>query len=170
MGRLRTHTHPSSRTLHLLCPFPTKESVSKKACVVAPKKRAWCQGRKIFSRTSSCLSNPYCGVKVRVDLDKTTGIPYIVIGFEWDDKKAAANLRVHGASFEDGARAFGDPFAIERIDDRRVYGEERFILLGLYGHEVLYVAYTERGDNIRIISVRRATKDEKDNYYRQNAP
>jgi uncharacterized DUF497 family protein len=93
-----------------------------------------------------------------------------MIGFEWDGKKAAANLRVHGVSFEDGARAFGDPFAIEWIDDRRVYGEERFILLGLYGHEVLYVAYTERGDNIRIISVRRATKDEKDNYYRQNAP
>ncbi len=44
------------------------------------------------------------------------------------------------------------------------------MLLGLCGREVLYVAYTERGDNIRIISARRTTKNEKDNYYRQNAP
>ncbi|OPY57971.1 MAG: hypothetical protein A4E57_04909 [Syntrophorhabdaceae bacterium PtaU1.Bin034] len=103
-------------------------------------------------------------------LDKTTGIPYIMISFEWDDAKAVANLRLHGVSFEDGARAFTDPFAIEWIDDRQIYGEERFVLLGFCGYEVLYVAYTERGDNIRIISVRKATKNEKDHYYRQNAP
>jgi hypothetical protein len=43
-------------------------------------------------------------------------------------------------------------------------------LLGLYRREVLYVAYTERGDNIRIISARRAERHEQDRYYRQNAP
>ena len=93
-----------------------------------------------------------------------------MIGFAWDDNKAAANLRKHGVSFEDAARAFLDPLAVEWIDDRQVYSEERLILLGLYGREVLYVVYTERGDNIRIISARRAKKNEKDNYYRQNAP
>ena len=46
----------------------------------------------------------------------------------------------------------------------------RISLLGLYRREVLYVAYTERGDNIRIISARRAERHEQDRYYRQNAP
>ncbi|MGD0663563.1 MAG: BrnT family toxin [Syntrophorhabdales bacterium] len=93
-----------------------------------------------------------------------------MIGFEWDNKKAAANFRLHGVSFQDAARALLDPFAVGWIDDRQAYGEERLILLGLYGRDVLYVAYTERGDNIRIISARRATKNEQDSYYRQNAP
>ncbi len=86
-----------------------------------------------------------------------------MIGFEWDNNKAAANLREHGVSFEDAATACLDPFAVEWIDTRQVYSEERMVLLGLCGREVLYVAYTERGDNIRIISARRTTKNEKDN-------
>lgn len=93
-----------------------------------------------------------------------------MIGFEWDDDKAAVNFRDHGVSFENAATACGDPFAVEWIDMREVYGEQRLVLLGLCGREVLYVAYTERCDNIRIISARRATRHEQDNYYRQNAP
>ena len=62
------------------------------------------------------------------------------------------------------------PFAIEWIDDREDYDEERFALLGLYGREVLYMAYTERGANIQIIMARRAEKHEQHRYYRQNAP
>lgn len=93
-----------------------------------------------------------------------------MIGFEWDDNKAATNLHEHGVSFEDAATACRDPFAIEWIDRRQDYDEERSVLLGLCGREVLYVAYTERGNNIRIISARRASKNEQDNYYRQNAP
>jgi uncharacterized protein len=90
--------------------------------------------------------------------------------FEWDDDKAVANLRVHRVSFEQAAVACHDPFAVQWIDDKREdYGEERFSLLGLYGREVLYVAYTERGPNIRIITARRAEKHEQDRYYRQNA-
>ena len=65
---------------------------------------------------------------------------------------------------------FRDPFAIAWIDEREDYGEERSVLIGISGREVLYVAYTERGDNIRIISARRAEKHEQDGYYRQNAP
>ena len=90
--------------------------------------------------------------------------------FEWDDTKAAANLRDHRVSFEQAAVACRDPFAVEWIDARENYGEERSGLLGLYGREVLFVAYTERGDNIRIISARRAEKHEQNRYYRQNAP
>ena len=91
-------------------------------------------------------------------------------GFEWDDQKAALNLRQHRVSFEQALVACRDPFAVEWLDTSEDYGEERWSLLGLYGREVLYVAYTERGDNVRIISARRAEKNEQDRYYRQNSP
>ena len=83
-----------------------------------------------------------------------------MIGFEWDLNKAARNLADHKVSFEQAAIACRDPFAVEWIDQREDYGEERSVLLGIYEREVLYLAYTERGDNIRIISARRAEKHE----------
>ena len=48
--------------------------------------------------------------------------------FEWDEVKAAANYAKHGVSFEAATKAFKDAFAIERLDDRRDYGEDRYIL------------------------------------------
>ena len=90
--------------------------------------------------------------------------------FEWDDTKAAENARVHGVSFAQAALAFGDPFAVEWIDLRDDYGEERIILLGMSGGQILTVVYTERGERIRIISARGATRNEQDLYYRENAP
>ena len=78
-----------------------------------------------------------------------------VIGFEWDPDKAARNLVDHRVSFEQAVIACQDLVAIEWIDESEDYGEERSDLLGLYRREVLYVAYAERGDNIRIISARR---------------
>ena len=51
-------------------------------------------------------------------------------------------------------------------DERRDYGENRFIAIGILRNQVVVVAYTERGENIRIISARKATKNEK-NYYFQ---
>ncbi|MFA5111401.1 MAG: BrnT family toxin [Desulfobaccales bacterium] len=92
-----------------------------------------------------------------------------MLNFEWDDAKAAANFRKHGVTFEQAAYAFRDPFAVEWIDERSVYGEERVILLGMSGGQILSVVYTERGESIRMISARRATKHEKDNYYCKNA-
>ena len=89
--------------------------------------------------------------------------------FEWDDAKAARNLRDHGVSFAQATAAFGDPFAVEWIDDRRAYGEERVNLLGMCEGVILHVTYTERGQRIRIISARRAERHEQDDYYRQNA-
>jgi uncharacterized DUF497 family protein len=93
-----------------------------------------------------------------------------MIGFAWDPKKAASNLFDHKVSFEQAAVAFRAPFAVEWVDDREEYDEERMSLLRLCGREVLYVAYTERGANVRIITARRAEKREQDGSYRQNAP
>ena len=65
---------------------------------------------------------------------------------------------------------FKDPFAVERLDDREDYGEERLVIIGMAeGRVVLFVAYTEREERIRIISARRATQNEQDDYFRQNA-
>jgi hypothetical protein len=66
-----------------------------------------------------------------------------------------------------------DPLGIEWIDDRADYGEERTILLGLANFSLLLVVHTDRGQNdddirIRLISARRATRDEEDYYYREN--
>ncbi|HEY5932838.1 MAG TPA: BrnT family toxin [Nitrospira sp.] len=90
--------------------------------------------------------------------------------FEWDDEKAARNACDHdGVTFEQAAVAFRDKFAVEWIDERGDYGEERSVLLGMIGGQILYVAYTERGSNIRIISARRATRHEEEIYFRHNA-
>jgi hypothetical protein len=90
--------------------------------------------------------------------------------FEWHDAKAAANLQAHGVSFKLARTVFKDAFAIERLDDRENYGEERFVIIGMAeGSVLLYVAYTERAGRIRIISARRVTQYEQDDYFRQNA-
>ena len=89
--------------------------------------------------------------------------------FEWHDAKAEANLQAHGVSFELPKTVFNDVFAVERLDDREDYGEERFVIIGMAkGHIILYVAYTERDQRLRIISARRATQREQDDYFRQN--
>jgi uncharacterized DUF497 family protein len=81
--------------------------------------------------------------------------------FEWDAAKAAANFAAHGVSFEAAKRVFDDPFAIERLDVRRNYGEERFNIIGMVEGRVLFVAYTMRGDKVRIISARGAEPYER---------
>ena len=90
--------------------------------------------------------------------------------FEWHDAKAEANLRAHGVSFATAETVFRDPFAIEFLDDRKGYGEQRLIVIGMAeGQVVLCVVYAEREERIRIISARRATRYEQDYYFRQNA-
>jgi uncharacterized DUF497 family protein len=97
-------------------------------------------------------------------------MPYVMAeGFSWDDGKAAANFRKHGVDFESSTDAFGDPFRIDEIDESMHYGETRFILTGQARGKLLVVIYTERGDLIRIISARRATRQEHDRYYRANS-
>ena len=90
--------------------------------------------------------------------------------FEWDDAKAAENWRRHGVTFVQAIKALRDPFAVEWIDEREDYGEERGNVLGMCNGVILHVTYAERGERIRIISARRATRHEQDRYYRENAP
>ena len=88
--------------------------------------------------------------------------------FEWDEVKAAENYAKHGVSFETAIKVFRDPFGIERLDDRQDYGEERFILIGTAEEVVITVVYTERNGRFRIISARRATRHEQDDYFIEN--
>ena len=82
--------------------------------------------------------------------------------FDWDPAKAAANLRKHGVSFEEAASVFFDPLAYTFDDPDHSLGERRFVTFGLSqaGH-LLAVMHTERGRVIRIISARRATRNER---------
>jgi uncharacterized DUF497 family protein len=89
--------------------------------------------------------------------------------FEWGDAKAAQNFRDHGVTFQQAIKAFGDVFALELLDDREDYGEERINLLGMCEGVLLHVTYTDRDKRIRIISARRAEKHEQDHYYRENS-
>lgn len=89
--------------------------------------------------------------------------------FEWHDAKADANLWTHGITFDQPQSVFSDPFAIEFIDVREDYGERRFVTIGMAeGRQLLFVAYTEREESIRIISARRVTQNEQTEYFRQN--
>ena len=91
-----------------------------------------------------------------------------MLSFEWDDAKAAANEAKHGVSFLAAARAFGDPHGIDAIDESMDYGEPRFSLVAFSGEMLLSVAYAERGEKIRIISARCATRRERANYDSEN--
>ena len=88
--------------------------------------------------------------------------------FAWDDAKAAENLAKHGVSFMTARRVFGDPFAIERLDDRHDYGEDRFVTIGMVDNRLLCVAYTMRGATVRVISARGAEPYEHRQYHEEN--
>jgi uncharacterized DUF497 family protein len=88
--------------------------------------------------------------------------------FEWDEAKAADNYAKHGVSFEMACLVFKDPFAIERLDDREDYGEDRFILTGMAEGTLLTVVHTERNGRVRIISARQATRHEQNDYFVEN--
>lgn len=85
--------------------------------------------------------------------------------FEWDEEKAKANLKKHKVSFDEAATVFSDPFSITIPDPDHSVGEQRYIDIGNSDKgRVLVVVYTERGDNIRIISCRKATPRERRRY------
>jgi uncharacterized DUF497 family protein len=81
--------------------------------------------------------------------------------FEWDQRKAAANLRKHGVAFTDAITAFSDPLARIFSDPDHSEVEERELLVGYdSATRLLYVSFVERHGNVRIISARRATARE----------
>ena len=91
------------------------------------------------------------------------------LNFEWDDKKAKKNLRNHQISFEEAKSVFKDPFLITYPDPKHSVGEQRFLNIGFSARgQVLIVVHTERGENIRIISCRKATTGERSDYEEGN--
>ena len=85
---------------------------------------------------------------------------------EWDDAKAELNLRKHKIHFEDAARIFLDENRIDYFDELHSDYEERWKVIGLVMN-VLVVIYTERGEKLRLISARKAEKEEQEEYYGQ---
>lgn len=82
--------------------------------------------------------------------------------FEWNPDKADRNLNKHGVSFEEAGTVFDDPLFITVLDEEHSVDEERYITLGLSGTgKLLLIAHTDRQGAIRIISARKATKNER---------
>jgi hypothetical protein len=89
----------------------------------------------------------------------------MAISFEWDRNKAKTNLAKHGVSFEEAATVFADALSLTIPVPAHSQGEDRWVLLGWSHHtKLLVVVHTERGDNIRIISARRASRRERKQY------
>jgi len=85
--------------------------------------------------------------------------------FEWDENKAALNARRPGIRFVSATRVFFDPNRLEWADTRGPYGESRWITVGLVDGFEISVAYTLRGDTIRLISARKAERHEREDYW-----
>ena len=97
-------------------------------------------------------------------------IVYGFITFEWDDAKAAANLEKHGVSFPEASTVFYDPYALVIDDPEHSFEENRYIIVGISATtRVLTVChcYRETNELIRIISARKATKNEEGEYWRR---
>lgn len=89
-----------------------------------------------------------------------------MIKFEWDAAKAATNKKKHGVSFEEAQSVFYDEFAVQFFDEDNSVSEDRFLMLGLSDEgRLLMVCHCEHeGNMIRIISARKATKNESHFY------
>ena len=95
-----------------------------------------------------------------------------MIKFEWDTVKAVSNKKKHGVSFKEAQSVFYDEFAVQFFDEENSESEDRFLMLGLSGEaNLLIVCHCERdqGNVIRIISARKATKNES-KYYQGSMP
>jgi len=85
--------------------------------------------------------------------------------YEWDAEKAKGNLRKHRISFEDAATVFLDPLALTFPDPDHSGGEDREITIGRSSRQqVEFVSHCQRGDRVRIISARKATRGEHRQY------
>jgi uncharacterized protein len=91
----------------------------------------------------------------------------LAVKFEWNEAKAKANLTKHGINFTDAARIFDDHAASHVIDDSVEYGEERMKAVGIVDGAVLVVVYAERGERIRLISARKATRREIHDHFEE---
>ena len=88
-----------------------------------------------------------------------------MLSFEWNNQKALSNEQKHGISFDEASTVFGDPLSLTLHDPLHSENEDRFVVIGTsHKNRVLIVVHTERGDDIRIISARKATKNERLQY------
>ena len=89
----------------------------------------------------------------------------MALSFEWDTNKARRNLAKHGVSFEESSTLFGDPRSLTIPDPVHSQVEDRFVTIGIsHRGKLLVVVHTERGDNIRIITARPASRRERRTY------
>ena len=85
--------------------------------------------------------------------------------FEWDSEKAKTNIKIHRVSFDEASTVFGDPLSLTIYDPLHSDEEIRFVIIGSsYKNHILIVVHTERKNKIRIISARKATKNERKQY------
>lgn len=85
--------------------------------------------------------------------------------FKWDSDKAEKNKKIHDVSFDEASTAFSDALSLTIYDPLHSDEEDRFVLIGnSYKNRLLIVVHTERGNKIRIISARKATKKERKQY------
>jgi uncharacterized DUF497 family protein len=83
-------------------------------------------------------------------------------GFQWDDDKNEKNIKKHGIDFYDASTIF-DRLTFEELDERKDYGETRYNSIGqMEDGTYIHLTYTERGEDIRIISARLASSKEKE--------
>lgn len=83
--------------------------------------------------------------------------------FEWDERKNRLNIEKHGIARSESWRVFERPLLI-RMDDRKDYGEPRWIALGNLDGTVVVLVFTKRGETIRAISIRKGNKHERQIY------
>ena len=86
--------------------------------------------------------------------------------FEWDESKRLINLNRHRIDFADVDKIFAGE-TLTLLDDRFAYEETRFVTFGLLFEKVVAVVHTEADDVIRVISIRRASKDEETTYFKE---
>ncbi len=86
--------------------------------------------------------------------------------FEWDENKRLTNIRKRGIDFVDGEKIFAG-FTLTAEDTSQHYSERRFLTLGLLDGRVVSVCHTDRGEAIRIISIRKAVKHEQKQYFKE---
>ncbi len=85
--------------------------------------------------------------------------------FEWDDTKAEANERKHGVPFAEAQTVFADPLALTGYDPDHSGEEDRYLTMGTsIAGRLLVVSHTDRGENVRILSAREASRRERRDY------
>ena len=88
--------------------------------------------------------------------------------FEWDPRKAEANVQKHDVTFVEASSVFNDPLFITLLDSDHSENEERYITIGLSNkNRLIMIAHAERANRIRIISARKATKNEEKRYFEE---